>query len=160
MKVTSLKDMESYIYSGVILPLKGLEIEPLSLSSPITDNNGAVYFEVFTEDRGEPTQHNYQREEARRNAKWLIAVADRVKSMVVADYETHRHEVHIYEPAFSQFNGGAFIKGKLIEAFGKYEPFGKVILVNALYADPLEAGGAVHDGAIPQPIFRPERIPF
>ena len=77
MKVTSLKDMESYIYSRVVLPLKELDVDSLNISSPMTDGQGRnIELSVIPEETGHVRyDHNFMRDEARNSAlKWLMHV--------------------------------------------------------------------------------------
>lgn len=132
MKVTSLKDMESYIYSSVILPLKDLDVQ-LHNSSPITANNGNILeFSVGRERLDGDFDHNYQRDAARDQLRWLVTLRDGYSSFIVADYETKRHVVRIYKEAFDQFEKGGMLYNKLIEAFGKYTPFGDIKYVGGI----------------------------
>lgn len=130
MKVTSLRDMESYLFLNVILPLKKLNVEAGSTSSPITTDNGEqIQFAIQKESIMNGYDHNYQRDEARRLAKDLIVLSDSHTASIVADYESKRHTVRIYRPAFDNFTGGKFLCNKLVEAFESNTPFTKVTVL-------------------------------
>lgn len=127
MKVTSLKDMESYIYSTVILPLKELDVEGFSVRSPMTHPNGKrIDLFVNREETGHLRhEHNFQREEWRNAALHLIWFKMGYDMRVLADYDHRKHKVRVYKPAFSRLQTN-LLMNKLIEAFNMYTPFNGV----------------------------------
>lgn len=130
MRVTSLKELDNYIYSSVVIPLKGLVIDPLTYNSPIEDNGGRrVSFEIVREEVMGDFHHNFQRNDAREKAKWLVLMRCNHRGYVVADYEPRRHAVRVYAPSFAMAGLSPIIKNKLTEAFRNNAPFGKVSVV-------------------------------
>lgn len=130
MKVTSLKDVESYIYSTVILPLKNLNVDSLDSSSPIQDSQGHVLALGLTRETvSGDWNHNYQRDTARENAKWLVYLEGGHGNFVVADYDPMKRNVRVYEPPFRQL-GLQILRNKLAAAFRDNTPFNTVRLVD------------------------------
>lgn len=128
---TTLKDMESYIYSTVILPLKELDVGGLGIASPIVDTRGNTV-DLFTgrEEVGHRSyDHNFQRDEARNSALELVWHRYRNHDGVLADYDRRRHNVVIYTPEFNNIKGGKLLMNKLLQAFNYHAPFNKVTLV-------------------------------
>jgi hypothetical protein len=143
MKVTSLKDMDNYIYSTVVLPLKELDVDGLSSVSPITDDNGRqAQFHVGNEDiHNVRYAHNFQREEAQRSTLRLVFLKYNRTTIIVADYNPKKHNVNIYTPQLETIEGGKLILNKLIHAFENHTPFTRVELQSSVrdqWASPLE----------------------
>lgn len=128
MKVTSLKDVDSYIYSSVVLPLKELDVDGLAISSPMTTRRGQpIKLQVTREETGHRRyDHNYQRDEARNSALHLIWYKFGYNQGVLADYDSRKHNVRVYAPAFRDVDDGKFLMNKLLQAFGNYTPFTNV----------------------------------
>lgn len=130
MKITGLKDMESYIYSKVILPLKELDVQGLAVETPMHDDKGTNYeLLIVREETGHVRfAHNFQRNEAQANAKHLIILRYMHGSRVLADYDSRTHNVTVYEGAFEP-SKGRLLMNKLVEAFNQYTPFTKVKVI-------------------------------
>lgn len=125
MKVTSLKDMESYIYSSVILPLKELEVESLSMETPMRDAQGrGLQLSLTREEVVGDFHHNYQREAARTHARWVVRLRGGNVNKLVADYSPKRHTVRLY--GWNQDSEYRMLMNKLAEAFLSNTPFDKV----------------------------------
>lgn len=127
MKVTSLKDVENYIYSVVILPLKDLGVEELSHQSPIMGKDGNAWqLGLARESIQGEFQHNYERDSAREGARWLVNLRAEGKRIVLADYQPRRHTVTMYQREVGTIKGANILFNKLEEAFRRYTPFDKV----------------------------------
>lgn len=134
MKVTSLKDLEAYIYSGVILPLKELVIDMPGQSSPMSDPGGGSY--MLSVSRNVPNrefQHNYQRREAEANATWLVILNGPEGGEILAEYQKQGHTVRIYRGAFNL--NSKILQNKLEEAFRNHTPFTGVTLVSGRHIE-------------------------
>jgi hypothetical protein len=131
MKVTSLKDVESYIYSTVILPLKGLQIDGLNQSSPIRGDRGRDWkLGLIREDVQGEFAHNYERDDAREQAWWLVTLSDGARTSIIADYDPRRHNVTIFKGSTGSWKGINILLNKLDEAFRRNTPFDKVKVVD------------------------------
>lgn len=129
MKVTSLKDMDSYIYSKVVLPLKDLDVDGLIISSPMIRENRYVELYVNDEETGHISySHQYQREEARMNTMKLVMLRYGNSRHVLADYNTKTHAVNVYASPFEALESGKMLMNRLIQAFNNYTPFTRVTI--------------------------------
>jgi len=141
VKATSLKDMESYIYSAVMIPLKSLDMEPMWLTSPLIDKAG--YPIEFTVQRERVSRnhfdHNYQAEEARLHAKMLVFIHHKGRVNVAADYSKRRHNVRIYPEAFAKIERGSLLLNKFREAFETHSPFNQVVQKRGLRGGEMSA---------------------
>ncbi len=126
MKVTSLKDLERYLYLSVIVPLKSLGVET-ETQSPLKNSNGNSWYlwlqltPVVMRGR-----RNYQRRQAEHNRDWQVWMNNGTSEYLVADYSIRTHWVKIYEKPF-QDTGSMLIYGKLHKLFSENKPFSKVI---------------------------------
>lgn len=130
MKITGLKDMESYIYSKVILPLKELDIKGLEIKSPMHDGDEKYYELLLSREETGHVRfaHTYLRHETEANALHLIKLRYANSLQILADYDSRTHEVKIYEPAFTP-SKGQLLMNKLIEAFNHYTPFTNIRII-------------------------------
>lgn len=134
MKVTSLKELESYIYSSVILPLSGLDIDPLNFSTPITNDRGfEITFSIMTERVHGDFQHNFQRDDARNRAKKLVIVTvNDMEGFIAADFDRHTKDVTVYRPALREAGCRPFIINKFADAFRRHTAFHKVTMADTM----------------------------
>lgn len=127
MKVTALRDVETYIYSSVIMPLKGLAVPDLHFPSPIRGENGEEWqFQVRQERLHRDYRRNYQRTQAQRLANWEVVLFANGKEYVVAHFNPRVKWVKMYERPFRVLKAMP-IMGKLYEGFYQNTPFGKII---------------------------------
>lgn len=128
MKVTSFKDVETYLYSSVIIPLKRLNVRPLDFPSPITSSNGKKVWQLRVESElpRRNYRRNYQNTQARRRANQQVILWTGQHEYVVAMYNPHNHWVKVYERPFKILKATPLM-GKMYEVFSKNTPFTKVI---------------------------------
>lgn len=127
MKVTSFRDVEIYIYSSVIMYLKGLNAPDLAFPSPIKGENGLDWqFGVSPEPIHREFRRNYQREQAQERANLQVTLFTGNQDYVVATYNPKQKWVKIYERPFRVLKAVPLM-GKLYEAFYTNAPFGKII---------------------------------
>lgn len=128
MKVTRLKDVETYLYTSIVLPLKGLNTVEIDYPSPISGKDGEPW--VFHLRRA-PLQaqrlpRQYQRERAQRNRDWEIYLNIGQRRIHVGDYDIRSHVVRLYESPFKEMKA-MILFGKLHQVFMENTPFSKVI---------------------------------
>lgn len=127
MKVTSLRDVETYIYSSVIVPLKEMNVPPLDFATPI---RGEADREWLLSVRQQPLnrdyRRNYQRTQAQRSRDWQVILFTGQREYVVATYNRKQHWVKIYERPFKILKAMPLM-GKLYEGFYQNTPFTKVM---------------------------------
>lgn len=124
MTVTSLKDVDSFIYSKVVLPLKELDVDSMNMGSPITEGRHSLDFFVSREEVTHVHyDHNYLRDEARNSAKHIINGTFGGMTAILADYDPKNHKVTVYSPAFVNIPKGKLIMNRLLSAFNNYAPF-------------------------------------
>lgn len=128
MKVTSFRDVETYLYSSVILPLKGMNVRPLDFPSPISSIDGKRVWElrVMPEPQHRVFRRNYQNTQARRNANQQVVLWTGTAEYVIATYQPRNHWVKVYERPFKTLKATPLM-GKLYEVFSKNTPFTKII---------------------------------
>jgi len=130
MKVTSLKDVESYIYFSVIVHLKDLQLpEPIRVETPVFSDHGPVEFRLTREKLVGNFQHNFQRHRAKTDAKHLVIIRTGLTNQIAADYDPITKDVNIYPEAFNIGRGTKILLNKLVEAFNQNTPFRKVTMV-------------------------------
>lgn len=127
MKVTSFRDVETYIYSSVIIPLKQLNIPDLQFPSPIRGENGEDWqFSVRSQPINRDYRRNYQRTQAMRRANQQVMLFAEGREYVVAMYHPRQKWVKIYKRPFHSLKAVPLM-GKLYEAFYTNSPFGKIM---------------------------------
>lgn len=128
MRVTSFKDVETYLYSSVVVPLKKLSTNLSEVKSPITSNDGKREWtiQVLPEPPARRYRRQYQRMQASRNANLQVILFTGKREYVVATYNPRHHWVKVYERPFRVLHATPLM-GKLYEAFQNNTPFGKVI---------------------------------
>lgn len=128
MKVTNLKDVETYIYSSVILPLKSLNVPSLEYPSPIKGENGNVWqLSTRLAPVNREFRRNYQRTQALRRADWQVILYNGSRPYIIATYNPKNHWVKLYERPFRKLMA-KLLMAKIQEAFNKNTPFTKVIV--------------------------------
>lgn len=142
MKVTSFKDVETYLYSSVIAPLKKLNTNLSGVESPLRSTNGEKVWtlQVVPEPPIRSYRRQYQRMQARRKANLQVVLYTGTREYVVAMYNPKHHWVKVYERPFRVLKATPLM-GKLYEAFQNNTPFSKVISE----LDPPIARGEVAD---------------
>lgn len=130
MKINSFKDLETYVYSCIILPLKGLNLPDLHYSSPVRDKDGNIWkFSLEqTPIRGE-FRRNYQRNRARSQRNWwvILTKGDNTRKEVIGEYNKDNHWIKLWDSTFKESDAMP-VFGKLFEAFDTNTPFTKVIV--------------------------------
>lgn len=127
MKVTSFKDVETYIYSSVIMPLKALNVPSLDIPSPIRGNRDREWsFQVRQAPLTREFRRNYQRTQAQRRSNMQVVLFTGSAEYVVASYNRKQHWVKIYERPFRVLKAMPLL-GKLYEGFYQNTPFSKII---------------------------------
>lgn len=128
MKVTSLRDMENYIYSSVILPLKNLNVPDLDLPSPIKGENGNFWsLQVQREPLLREYRRNYQRTQAIRNSNFQVVLYNGTSEYVLATYHPKQHWVKLYQKPFRKLNA-MMLLSKIHQALYQNEPFTKIMM--------------------------------
>lgn len=126
MKVTSIKELEKYIYSSVIVPIKGLRSYPY-YASPITGDRGEAWELTVDSDMEQSNyRRNYQRTQASRNANKKIVLMVNGVVYVVATYHIKRKWVKLYKRPFKRLNAN-LLMNKLYSAFYDNAPFVKIM---------------------------------
>lgn len=149
MKIKSFKDVETYIYTSIVLPLKGLNLPELNYSSPITDELGERW--TFSLERTPVTgefRRNYQRNLAQQNRNWwlILRSGNGEPKRVIGEYNVRSHFVKLWQEPFKQA-GAMPVFGKLQEALDTNTPFTKVIVQ---YDHPPEYTHNPYDGLLSQ----------
>lgn len=159
MKVTSFKDVETYLYTSVILPLKRLDVPELEFGSPIQGDDGQAWtLYIGSEDPVRRYRRNYQNEEARQTSSYKIMLhagksdgGSHIRYQV-ASYDVKRHTVEMYEQPFKTLNAMPLF-GRLHSLFSSNAPFTKIVTEDAaprprpqrqrrdVFMDPSEAPG-------------------
>lgn len=131
MKVTSFRDVETYIYSSLISRLKGLNIPEINFPSPIRGESGQTWeLGIQSEPLQREFRRNYQRTQAQRKANTLIVLYAEGKEYIVGCYYPRQKWVKLYKKPFKQLNATPLM-GRLFEAFYTETPFGKVIMADS-----------------------------
>lgn len=132
MRVTSFKDVEIYIYSSVVLPLKRLNVSELPFASPIQSNEGRTWkLSIRRETLDRLFRRNYQRTQANRGRDWIVYLDTGEKSLPVARYKLKSHKVIVYEEPFRALDAMPLM-GTMCSVFNKNTPFTKIILEDAM----------------------------
>lgn len=130
MKITSLRDVENYIFYGVVVPLKKLEMDTISIDSPLIDSSGRQWtFKVVQERLSGRYTRNYQRDRARLKLKDLVLISNGYEEYVIADYDPRRHNVNIYHEILRDTFGN-MVLNKIWQLFESNTPFTKIKLVD------------------------------
>ena len=123
IQVTSLKDVETYLYTSVVLPLKGLRVDSLHFPSPISDKRGYNWsFELQRMPVLHQFAHQYEREQAERERNWGIFLNTGRRSYEVGEYHPKKHWVKLYKDPFDEV-GAKLIFSKLVEVLSTNTPF-------------------------------------
>lgn len=129
MKKISTKDVEVYLYSSVILPLKALDVERFSYPSPFVDKAGfeaTISIGTPIIDRSEYT-YRYERELAHNGRPKVVICHYRGKAYVLAEYSPKRKVIEVFEHTFEKkLPYGRLMFRKLVEAFEQAHPFSRV----------------------------------
>lgn len=135
MKLTTLKDLETYLYSAVVLPLRGIRGISLEYDSPIKGSNGELW--SLTLDREAVRGHRRQgpRRRAERSSAYLVRLNTNTDSYVVAKYNIRNHNIVLYEQPFKVLKA-MILFGKMHDVFVRYEPFNK-IAIKHVYREPI-----------------------
>lgn len=130
MKVTSLKDVETYLYTSVVLPLKNIQAPELNFPSPITGKDGNSWsLQLQREPLERRYRRNYQRDRAQNNRRWQVILSTPSKMYLVAEYSHKTHWVRLYEEPFRKLNSMPLL-GQLYKVFHENTPFTKVIMMD------------------------------
>lgn len=130
MKVTSSKELETYIYSSVVLPLKGLNLPELHSPTPLTDDAGIAWYFMLKRTPIRPSyRRNYQREIANAKRNYWITFGSRgMPSQVIGEYNIKNHWVKLWEKPFRDINAMP-IFSKLWNTLDNNTPFTKIIVI-------------------------------
>jgi hypothetical protein len=127
VKLTSIKELDNYIYSSIILPLKGLDVPPVVSSSPMEMMaNIFLHFEIRREEIRGDFQHNFQREAARELAGFLVVALVGYNGYIAAHYDQHRHRVTVWPEALTKLGAPKLVVNRFTTAFEEHTPFDKV----------------------------------
>jgi len=130
VKIKSFRELETYIYTSIILPLKDLNLPALNYSSPLLTDEGDrwEFFLQKTPVRGE-FRRNYQRSLAQQNRNWQIVLKAGEGSypVIVGEYNLRSHWVKLWQEPFKR-SGAMPVFGKLYEALDTNTPFTKVLV--------------------------------
>lgn len=133
MKVTSFKDVETYLYTSVIMPLKGLNAPEFEFGSPIQGDNG-VYWTLLLERSPLERRYrrNYQNERAERNRNWEIQLhTGENKNHVLATYDINNHNIYLYKQPFRILDAIPLM-GKMHDMFSRTQPFNNIMIEDAV----------------------------
>lgn len=123
MKVTSFKELENYLYSSVVAPLKDLRID-LDIDSPIRSNDRKVRLYIEREGIGHHSM-NYQRSRARARAKMLVRIDNGLHVATAGNYDKQNHAVELFKDVFKAYNC-SLVLGRLHSMLDSTTPFTKV----------------------------------
>lgn len=124
MKDLKSNQMENYLYSSVVIPLKGLKVKKLYTSSPLVSPNGRTISFHINHDVG-VFRRNYQRDRARHSGDKKIILFDQYEEYICGRYTKHNHKVEFYSDVFKQFKLN-YTLSKLCSLINGTSPFGKV----------------------------------
>lgn len=126
MKVTSLKDVETYLYTSVVLPLKNRDGLSLTCPSPIFGKNGNPWNMEVIQPQVPRGRHNYERDFNQVIEPFLVYLHGATdKPQILAQYNPKTKAVEIYEHPFKLLNAMPLL-GKLHQMFNSHAPFGRV----------------------------------
>jgi len=128
MKVTSLKEVESYIYCSVIQTLIGGS--SIRMESPIKNHRGGICDLYVEKERVTSSfDHNYLRDIAVDDAPYIVVITDGRDTSTVA--KVFNSTVHIYD---NTIGVPSLVISKLWGEFEKCTMFNKIIRHNKPYA--------------------------
>lgn len=132
MKVQSLKSLETYIYSQVILPLKNLQVPNINLDSPLRNRSGEPLQLNVSRMEIDYSQYrrDYQRRIARQKQPFIVTIDSLINRRKIAEYNPKGHSVIIFRDAMRDVTNSGILLGKLEEAFKTNTPFTKVVATN------------------------------
>lgn len=128
IKGIALKSLEAYIYSSVILPLKGLR-DGLNYPSPIVVRGETFSFNVQRRALLGSYRRNYQREVARAKLPLEIVLSSRYTAEIVGEYSEKSHQVILYKKPFKQ-HGLEVVLNKIHSLMYTNTPFTKVRMMS------------------------------
>lgn len=152
MKPASFKEIETYLYTSIVLPLKGLAVQELRYPSPlIGEDNQAWELETILTPVRLRYRRNYQRTQAeRRRNYWIVLkIGDRPnrRRIVLGEYHIKYHTVKLYQQAFSEV-GAIPLMGKMLDIFQTNSPFTKVTIESGEYPEYEQEGLRVPQSAL------------
>lgn len=139
MRPASFKEIETYLYTSIVLPLKGLSVQELRYPSPLVGNDGERWElqAVLTPTRLN-YRRNYQRTQAERRRNWWIIVKigerEHRRTLVLGEYHNKYHTVKLYQQAFSELDAIPLM-GKMLDVLQTNSPFTKVTVESGEYPE-------------------------
>lgn len=128
MRITTFKDLEGYLYSRVVLPIRQLNVPEMDFGSPMTGDKGEAW--TIRLDRA-PTR-SFRRQGPRRRAArysdYLIKLRvgeDNIVDYILASYNVSNHNVVMYEHPFKLLKAMPLF-GKMHDVFTRHTPFNKI----------------------------------
>ena len=125
MKVTSLSELDDYLYSSVIAPLKGLNTN-LSIQSPIAHEGRAWWLELTRTAVGN-FRRNFQRDRAMEQRDYLILLITPNARYIVGKFFIKGRSVELYKKPFKDLNA-SIVLGRLHHMFDTHKPFTKITI--------------------------------
>lgn len=124
MKVTSLKDVETYLYSSVLVPLKQLRGVDFAYQSPLAGDAGDIWTVGTDQEQVRRVRHNYERDWIQERAPWVIRLFtdNGEKQYIVGQYDPKTHAVILYETPFKLLRAMPLL-GKFHQMFSTHPPF-------------------------------------
>lgn len=132
MKPIPLKDVDAYIYTSIIMPLKNLNMQEIEFGSPMETKDG--YPMTFYLDDSPMTREyrrQYQRTQAQRRADKLIKLhidgGESPGMHILCSYNNKTHRITLYQDTFRRL-GLNMLFNRMQLAFSANTPFTKIIL--------------------------------
>ena len=137
LKLKSHKDLDRYIYSEVIVPMKKMHLPTLNISSPVQYRDYPVQLTVHASEVSYANlRHNYERRIARDKAKTLVSMTVGGYSYTVAEYDSAKsHSVRIFQGDLNRRGHAELgvVISRLEKMFKMHTPFTKVTVLKEAY---------------------------
>jgi hypothetical protein len=134
MKVTSLKEVENYLYASLLAPLKGLVVN-MEIPSPLKGNDGRNWHIEYGRTRIQNYRRNYQRDRAMEKRDYLMILIAGNQRHIIGKYFPKGRFVELYKEPFRELHAG-ILMGKIHHMFNTHAPFTKITIKESAPTEP------------------------
>lgn len=134
MKVTSLKEVENYLYASLLAPLKGLAIN-MEMPSPIRGNDGKSWYIECGRTSIQNYRRNYQRDRALGKRDYLMILIAGKERHIIGKYFPKGRFIELYKEPFRELHAG-ILMGKIHHMFNTHTPFTKITIKDSAPIEP------------------------
>lgn len=133
MTAITSREIADYIYTAIVIPLKGLELQSFDIGvNPFERMHRSASLDIGLKPEGRAMAHNYERRAYERTALLQVRFHEQYNTYIVGEYDREKRSLVIFGDVAREHGIMPFMS-QLYRMFEKTYPYYKVKMVKGAH---------------------------